>query len=231
LKHFHEGVGADAITLTKSLVIEFGNLVQLIFHPDWVPCLLYSKLEDGYRIYHLAASKRQTFHFPSFHFSTFRFPPKLSAKLSATLSAVTMATLWEKAKEKLIQEIKDGVIKDDMKAADIHARDPVYKAVKIDNFKNNLRELRKRLKKFRHWADFDDEALRKDRELYPVDYEGRWGGSKAEELLREDMKLGVSKQMKPSQFWLTRDEYKCYNKDQFWKHIYQEKRSGKETMY
>jgi SAP domain len=142
-----------------------------------------------------------------------------------------MATLWEKAKEKLIQEIKDGVIKDDMKAADIHARDPVYKAVKIDNFKNNLRELRKRMKKFRQWADFDDEALRKDRELYPVDYEGRWGGSKAEELLREDMKLGVHKQIKPSEFWLKRDEYKCYDKDQFRKHIYQEERRGKETMF
>jgi hypothetical protein len=45
-----------------------------------------------------------------------------------------MVTLWEKAKEKLIQEIKDGVIKDDMKATDIHARYPVYKAVNIPLF-------------------------------------------------------------------------------------------------
>jgi len=105
-----------------------------------------------------------------------------------------MPTLWETAKAKLTEEIKAGNIKDECKASYIHKLDPVYQAVKIDNFVSNVRALRKRLKRFQHYAEFDDEALRNDRELHPIEYEGRWGGSEAERLLNEDVK---SKKHKP----------------------------------
>lgn len=142
-----------------------------------------------------------------------------------------MLTLWDIAKEKLIKEIKAGTVKDETSAAEVHAKDPVYQAVKIENFKSNLRSLRKRMQKFRAFAEMDEISRQKDRELYPIDYQGRWGGSEADRLLKADMKEGKHKEMKPCQLRETRIEFQLYDKDQFRKHIYQVEREGKETMY
>ena len=142
-----------------------------------------------------------------------------------------MPTLWEKAKEKLTEEFKAGRIEDDWKPSYVHTLDPLYQAVNKENFVNNFRELRKRMRKYKHFAEYDDEALRNDRIIHPIDFEGRWAGSEAEKMLKLDMKDEKHKEMKPSELWNSREEFKSFTKDQFRKHIYQEERNGKESMY
>jgi hypothetical protein len=142
-----------------------------------------------------------------------------------------MPTLWEIAKEKLTEEIIAGRIKDDWKPSYVRTLDPKYEAVDAVNFSSNLRQLRERLKKFKTYADTDDEALQMDRLLHPINYEGRWAGSEAEKLLKIDLEQRKNLHMKPSELRDTRTQYKCFSKDQFRKHIDQEIRSARDSLY
>ena len=77
------------------------------------------------------------------------------------------------------------------------------------------------------WAAYDNKAVAKDLEKYPPN-EGRWDGSAAQRLLKED--FDDNKHLayaKPSDFRETRPEYKLFTKVEFRKHVDQEKQSRK----
>jgi hypothetical protein len=144
-----------------------------------------------------------------------------------------MPTVWETAKEKLTKEITDGRLPDDLPAVEVWSLQPEYKRVPLDNFKQNLSALRERFGKFKIAAELDDAALRCDRRLYPIEPEGRWPGSEAERLLKKDIDDGKHLIMKPSELYNDpeRKPYKAFTQDQFRKHIHQEVRSRRDSLY
>jgi hypothetical protein len=71
------------------------------------------------------------------------------------------------------------------------------------------------MQKYRALAEMDEISQQKDRELNPIDYQGRWGGSKADMLLKADMREGKHNEMKPCQLQETWIEFQLYSKDQF----------------
>jgi len=143
-----------------------------------------------------------------------------------------MPTVWETAKAKLYIEITEGRLSDDVKAIDVWNSDEVYKKVKKENFSSNLRELRKRIHKFQHEAEIDKHAFANDRRLHPIDHTGRWGGSKAAELLKKDIDEGKSPSDAFDLYYSPeRNEYKIVTYEQFRKHMHQEIRSRRDTCY
>jgi hypothetical protein len=143
-----------------------------------------------------------------------------------------MPTTWEIAKEKLIPEIAEGRIPDDWYPSRVRLLDPVYAAVPKQNFGNNLNALRKTLRKHKRWAALDAESLKKDRELHPIEKEGRWPDSEAEECLKIAIKEEDHLTMKPKQLYEKHKEaFKEYTLDQIRKHIDQEIRSTRDSLY
>ena len=90
---------------------------------------------------------------------------------------------------------------------------------------------------------FDNFRVRHPRQK--VDHQGHilWHGSDAERLLKEDMKKGVHEKMivdtktgkerqsRPKDFWLSREEFQCFNLTVFRDHMYQERRKWKNENY
>ena len=142
-----------------------------------------------------------------------------------------MPTTWEIAKAKLTVEINEGRLSDDLSAAVVHESDPIYKAVPRRNFVNNLGELRKRLNKYKTAAEIDAAGVQNDQLLFPIENQRRWAGSDAEKFLKLDIDEELYKEMKPAVLYLSRIEYTEFSLDQFRKHINQELRSRRETLY
>ena len=153
-------------------------------------------------------------------------PPKKPPKL----------TPWRKseAKKQLIKDIKNGTI-EGWGPKEVHLFRPFYEERPYENFRNNLRNLRKSLKDLQSLADEDaaalahDEALdhlRKNSNPYPL-----WHGSEAERLLKLDIDNGLHKQMHPSELKATRNEYKPWPRKVFGDHIQQELRARRERPY
>jgi hypothetical protein len=142
-----------------------------------------------------------------------------------------MSTDWEIAREKLTKEIVAGRIPEEWAASKVRLLDPDYAKAPKDNFTNNLRALRKRLAKHKEWADKDQDALNKDRVLHPIDLVGRWPGSEAEKLLKSAIANGDHLTMKPKALYEDKVAYQMFTLDQFRKHIDQELRSGRESLY
>lgn len=141
--------------------------------------------------------------------------------------------MWETAKAKLTEEITEGRLPDSWTAAEVWGLEPVYKRVPIDNFKQNLAALRERFRNFKIAADLDNDALQSDRRLHPIEIEGRWPGSEAERLLKLDIDDGKQLTMKPSELYNLpdREPYRAFKQDQFRKHIHQEVRSRRDSLY
>jgi hypothetical protein len=142
-----------------------------------------------------------------------------------------MSTTWEVAKEKLTKEIVAGRIPDDWKPSRVRLLDPAYEAVPKENFSSNLRDLRKRIREHQKWAEKDALALSTDRRLHPIDLDGRWPGSEAERLLKIAIKEGKHLVMKPRELYNDQDAYKQFTHDQFRKHIDQELRACRDSLY
>jgi hypothetical protein len=142
-----------------------------------------------------------------------------------------MSTLWEVAKAKLIEEIVAGRIPADWPPSRVRLLDPDYARVPKEHFGNNLRELRKKLASHKKWADKDAAAFAIDRHHHPVESEGRWPGSEAERLLKRAIAEGKHLAKKPTDLYEEEDAYKDFTKDQFRKHIDQELRSCRDSLY
>ena len=144
-----------------------------------------------------------------------------------------MPTVWETAKEKLTKDITEGRLPDNVPPLTVWPSEPEYKKVPIKNFKQNLAALRERLGNFRISAEFDDAALRRDRDLHPIEPEGRWPGSEAERLLKKDIDDDKHLTMTPTELYNDPDRkpYMKFSPTQFRKHIHQEVRSRKDSLY
>ena len=95
-------------------------------------------------------------------------------------------------------------------------------------FISNVKNLKKVIKEEKRIVAFQEDALSKDRQSFPVRETTSWGyrpwhTSEAKELLRQDVQQKThSSSMKPSELHQSRDEYKAFPLKVFRKHIYQE---------
>ena len=100
-------------------------------------------------------------------------------------------------------------------------------------FTNRLRLVRNDYTKKHKRAEEDLKAYKNFRKVHPENThnhkgEPRWEGSRAQELLRDDMDAGRPKENEnPSDLWADRAEYQMFNLDTFQNHIHQEKRLRK----
>ena len=91
----------------------------------------------------------------------------------------------------------------------------------------HIRALRRQVAEDTSRAQDDARALAHDRKLFPTratNYRGepRWQGSKAETMLKLDVKSQKQKMMLPEDFYASRPEYKEFSEDVIRQHIYQE---------
>jgi len=109
-----------------------------------------------------------------------------------------------------------------------------YKAL---DFASRLRSARERVNKKTSRADTDLQAFEHDRLIFPApthDMHGEemWQGSKAQELLRKDIKDGIADKLKPKVLYEKREEYyEKYSLDRFRDRIYQERKAMKRAAY
>jgi hypothetical protein len=103
---------------------------------------------------------------------------------------------------------------------------PEYKRYLYNRFKPNLKSLRVKIIDDNHYAEFDDEALKHDRLIYPIEeYNSvtgkcRWDGSKAQKSLKKDVADGIEKQKSSRRaLWISRPEYQLFDVDVFRKHV------------
>jgi hypothetical protein len=147
-------------------------------------------------------------------------------------------TLWEIAKEILVQEIGSGKIPHTMGPMDVHGLRLEYRAVDYTKFRTNLNNLRKALIALKGKATVDSEAFAYDQRMHPpaaanppdFNYPS-WDRSDAKRLLKIDVSEGRHNQLTPRQLWGTQLEYKVYPLDVFRKHIHQEVRNRRESSY
>ena len=109
-----------------------------------------------------------------------------------------------------------------------------YKALK---FAEKLLRLRNQLEAKADRSKEDDAAFKHDREIFPPrteDTKGRpvWAGSKAQELLRQDIIDGKHKEKKPKYLYETQAEYfENYELEFFQNKIYQEEKAIKREAW
>jgi hypothetical protein len=144
-----------------------------------------------------------------------------------------------KAKSLLTEDLVNDTIplsNDEMDAYDVYLSRVEFTEFAFENFRSNLRTLRKKIGEKRLLALEEAEALEHDRNLFPLsefDQRGqpRWEGSDAERLLKLDMDEGYHSILKPRELWGSRGEYQVFTRKVFRKHIYQEDRSRKFRVY
>ena len=104
------------------------------------------------------------------------------------------------------------------------------------NFATRLRQARARAEKKTGRANEDAAFLRHDREIYPErteDFNGEpiWQGSKAQELLRRDLKDKEKMQLRPKQLQLQEEEYMEFALKNFRNRIYSERKAMQRIVY
>lgn len=98
---------------------------------------------------------------------------------------------------------------------------------KPEHFDNNMKNLKKVMQRGKTQVEFDTATLVQDRASYPktaTDIRGRkrWEGSKAEALLKQDVKDGLHKTFEWLElFWRHSAEYQEFEKEVFRKHVQQ----------
>jgi hypothetical protein len=152
-----------------------------------------------------------------------------------------MAKGWRdsKAKSLLKKDLVDGTIplsNAEMDAVDVYLSRVEFTEFRFENFRSNLRALRKKIKEKKRLACEEKAALEHDRILFPkclVNSKGepRWEGSNAEQQLKLDMDQGYHNVMTKRELWESRAEYMIFSSKIFRKHVYQEERSRKFRAY
>ena len=103
-------------------------------------------------------------------------------------------------------------------------------------FPERLRAARKRADKKTGRAREDSEALKHDRAIFPErteDFGGEpiWQGSKAQELLRRDLKDEEKMKLKPKQLQMEEEEYLRFSLENFRDRIYSERKAMQRIVY
>jgi hypothetical protein len=151
----------------------------------------------------------------------------------------TMGEPWKFCKPKLEDDIVNGFVKDHWAPERVHSFRDIYSVVNFDRFKANLGNLREKLSTELDRAVQDDEAFHQDEFLAlcrlgnssSTSRKPRWDGSAAQRLLKEDMDDAANANMKPAALRAKRNEYECFDKKTFLKHVHQEKSSRKASPY
>lgn len=144
---------------------------------------------------------------------------------------------WNKAKELLIQDIAGGFIPETMTALDVMEMRAEYRICLADNFKRNFNTLRANLKRKAQTALMDDDHLWNDCALHPVaminqrTLQPRWCGSEAETHLKKDISDNLHLNLKPRDFYMTRQAFQAFPLKTFRNHYYQEIYSRKGKSY
>lgn len=111
-----------------------------------------------------------------------------------------------------------------------------FHGVSYDQYYQNFQAIRKRTKKQRANSGWMVSALQHDRQLHPRKTKNACGKpvfdkTKAKEFLKQDVKDGKHKRMKPRQLQKTRKVYMIFRLDIFRQRIYQEVRAQKFNFY
>jgi hypothetical protein len=141
-------------------------------------------------------------------------------------------------KKQLVEDLLSGAIPLDhnaMKPSEAYKVRPIFSDYGgYKNFPSRLRSARNQVSKKKDTNAFDEEACIHDRKLYPVvtstcNSQGllRWGGSRAEKLLKKDITDGRHHDMAPRDLYSLREEYQKFPLDRFREHIHQEVRRRK----
>ena len=104
-----------------------------------------------------------------------------------------------------------------------------------ERYKARLDTLRKAVKTFKYWADFDSKAIASDLLICPpsekdVRGDPRWEGSAAQEQLEEDVILGLDVGKTPMELRATRAMYQEFSVTKFRKHLDQVKQTRKSYV-
>jgi hypothetical protein len=147
------------------------------------------------------------------------------------------------AKEYLYSLLKEKKIPDNLKPKDVYeqfckGRSEFENFPRDRNWPSRLKRLRDKASTRNNRAAVDDACLAHDRLIFPEPVLDLihgckvWQGSKAQELLRQDIKDGKHPAMKPKDLYETREEYYLdYTLDFFREKIYQEKKAFKHKEY
>lgn len=130
------------------------------------------------------------------------------------------------AKQVLKKMIEEGRVTENSDAEVVYNSLRIFQNYKLTNFKTNLKNLIKSVKKDEKRVSRDEAALKNDIELLgrpsrtsagkPI-----WAGSTAEELLKSDVERLLHLHMKPEQLWLSRNEYQRFELRSFRDRIYE----------
>ena len=133
------------------------------------------------------------------------------------------------AKELLKQDIRDGVIDDDMDAKVVYLQRPEYAETEWRLFPGRLKSTRKQVTSNKERAKEDNVIYENTIQRFPANATGitsqgklRWDGSDAQRLLKVDIDNGMHKTMEAKAFYNTRSEYKVFELSDFRDHIHQE---------
>ena len=140
-------------------------------------------------------------------------------------------TKWEIAKPILEKAYLDGEVTDDMKRSVVWGMKPEFKAVPINNFGTNWNLMKKNISSLKRRAAEDAADLKHDRDIFPIQEEGRWDGSEAQALLKMDVKDDFHLHFSPVELWSSRSEYQEFPIEIFSPHVHQEKRAKLESNY
>ncbi len=136
--------------------------------------------------------------------------------------------------------------RDQIKPKDVWEKDPWkvkdvkcfkwFQDYKALDFASKLRQARARAEKKTGRAREDAEALKHDRLIFPEreeDFRGEpiWQGSKAQELLRRDLKKEERMKLKPKQLQKEEDEYLLFSLENFRNRIYTERKAMQRIVY
>ena len=145
------------------------------------------------------------------------------------------------AKAQLELDILAEVVDEESNPEDVYDHWPeLYHDYDFNNFKTNLKSLLEKIAGQRSRAYFDTDAYENDRELNPFpmfDGHGRlqWDGSEAQRLVRKDIDDGLfdddNNKPKPRDYWMSNEEFRMYELEQFRKHIYKEIKGLKSRVF
>lgn len=131
------------------------------------------------------------------------------------------------AKQLLKDDIINGVVKEGMKPKEVYTMHDEYKKWPQKNFGANLRSLRKKIDKDKEHMAEDEAAYRHDLQLLKKlrqndSVDVPWHRSEASALLKQDVRDGRHKVMKPIELYHSRQEYQHFELTTFRNHIYQQ---------
>jgi hypothetical protein len=149
-----------------------------------------------------------------------------------------MATPWKisRAKKLLRKDIVEGTVTNDMETLYVYGMRDEFMEYELKNFTANLKRLQEVIQKEQDRAVTDSDAYAIDLLINPPILQGpsgypQWQGSEAARLLKLDIDNEKHTSMKPSDLHNTQEEYKRFPLTVFRKHIGQEVRSRKDSIY